>query len=395
MNRLYQVLGISLIISGVALNKWTIRFIFHGQVKIAETEKQIFLVIVDIFLIFLGFLILRYKKIVLQNLLLIICSILFSCLIMEIGLNYVPFNVETEAPKWIPYKLKMLNNRINQIHIDNAKLNPYGFNDKDHSLHKSPCFTRIAVLGDSFIWGVGVADQVIWTHKLEHILNQNGVKSEILNWGKPGWSTLDEYRFLKSDGIHYDFDLLLVGFVVNDPVMDESNQICIIYPDGIIGRLIIQPIRKYLFPNTISLFVDLIENFFNTFFGYGYSNWLNKMYTADNLKQYQSLLEDMTKYCNAHHIRMLFVLTPENHHPWLQQRFEQIIPLLKNVNIDYLNLYPDVYKELHHLPNRKLWANSADGHPGDMVTDVYAKSTYQYLIAHGYLNVSNASPVIQ
>jgi len=395
MNRLYKILGVSLVISGVVLNEWTIKVISQGQVKFAETEKQIFLAIVDVFLILLGFLIFRYKKTVLQNLLLVICSIFFSFWVLEIGLNHVPSNLKTDSPIWIPYKQKMLNNQINQIHQDKAKLNSYGFNDKEHSPRKSPGVTRIAVLGDSFIWGVGVDDRVIWTHKLEYILNQNGISSEILNWGKPGWSTLDEYRFLKSYGVDHDFDLLLVGFVVNDPVMDESNIKLFIYDGGIIDRLLVQPISRYLFPNAISFFVDLVNGFFNSFFDYGYTNWLNKVYSENNLKQYLVLLKNMSEYCNAHHKRMLFVMTPENHHTWLQQRFEQIIPLLKNANIDYVNLYPDVYKELHHLPNRKLWANPADGHPGDMVTDVYAQSVYQYLNTHGYLNASNASLVNQ
>ena len=396
MNRLYQILGFSLIIFGIALNEWTIKFISQGQVKFAETEKQIFLVIVEIFLVVLGFLVLRYKKTALQNLLLIICSILFSFWILEIGLNHVPSNLETEAPGWIPYEQKMLNSRINQSHQDKAKLNSYGFNDTEHSPRKPPGCTRIAVLGDSFVWGVGVEDQAIWTHKLESMLNQNGVRAEILNWGKPGWSTLDEFRFLQSDGVHYDFDLLLVSFVVNDPDMDGHRLKIFIYDGGIIDRFLVQPISRYLFPNAISFFVDLVNNFFSKYFDYGYTNWLNKVYTEDNLIKYQSLLKNMSEYCNAHHIRMLFVMTPENHHPMLKQRFEQIIPLLKNANIDYVNLYPVVYKEFHHLPNRKLWANPADGHPGEMVTEVFAQSTYQYLNAHGYLNASsNASPVTQ
>ncbi len=391
MNRLYQILGIALIVSGVVLNEWTIKFIFQGQAKFAEVEKQFFLALIDIFLVVLGFLIFKYKKSVLQNLLLIMCSVFFSFWILEIGLKFVPSNLETEAPLWIPYKQKMLNKQINQIHQNKAKLNSYGFNDNEHSLHKPPGFTRIAVLGDSFIWGVGVDDNVIWTHKLENMLNQNGVRVEILNWGKPGWSTLDEFRFLKSDGIHYDFDLLIVDFVVNDPVMDDSNIKLFIYNGGIIDRLLVQPISRYLFPNAVSFSVDLVNNFFDTFFDFGYPKWLKKCYTEDNLKQYQALLKEMSDYCSAHHIRILFVMTPENHQPFLQRYFEQIIPLLKNADIDYLNLYPDVYKELHQFPNRKLWANPADGHPGNLVTDVYAKSTYNYLISHGYLNAPNTS----
>jgi hypothetical protein len=385
MDRLYQILGVFLIISGVVLNEWVIKFLSQGQVKLAEIEKRIFLVAVEFFLVLLGFLIFRYKKAVLQNLLLVFCSIFFTFGILEIGLKYVPSNLENEAPLWIPYEHKMLNARINEVHNTRSKLNRYGFNDQEHSLRKAPGITRVAVLGDSFIWGAGVEDQVIWTNKLACLLNQNGVKFEILNWGKPGWSTLDEYRFLQSDGTRYDFDLLLVGFVVNDPVMDESNMKRFIYTGGIIDRLLVQPISRYLFPNAISLSVDLVNDFFDSFFGYGYTNWLNKVYTEKNLKQYQALLKDMSEYCHARHIRMLFVMTPENHHSWLQKRFEKIVPLLKNANIDYLNLYPAVYKELHHIPNRKLWANPADGHPGDRVTDVYAQHVYRYLMNQGYL----------
>ncbi|KAF0155076.1 MAG: hypothetical protein FD159_2332 [Syntrophaceae bacterium] len=388
MNRLCRILGISLMIAGVVLNEWVIQFLSQGQAKFGEIEKSVFLVTVEIFLVLLGLLIFRYKKVALQNLLLVFCSIFFTFGILEIGLRYAPSNLEQEAPLWIPYEQKMMNARINEAHNTRSKLNRYGFNDQEYALRKAPGLTRIAVLGDSFIWGVGVEDQVIWTNKLARLLNQNGVKSEILNWGKPGWSTLDEYRFLKSDGARYDFDLLLVGFVVNDPVMDESNIKLFIYTGGIIDRLLVQPVSRYLFPNAISLSVDLVNSFFNSFFGYGYTNWLNKVYTEENLKQYQALLKEMSEYCHARQIRMLFVMTPENHHSWLQQRFEKIIPLLKNAKIDYLNLYPAVHEELHHIPNRKLWANPGDGHPGDRVTDVYARHTYRYLMDQGYIKPS-------
>jgi lysophospholipase L1-like esterase len=388
MDRLYKALGISLIIVGVVLNEWVIKYLSAEQVKFAEIEKRIFIVTVEIFLVLLGFLIFRYKKIALQNLLLVFCSVFFTFGILEIGLKYVPSNLENEAPLWIPYEQKMMNARINEVHNTKSKLNRYGFNDQEHSFRKAPGIFRIAVLGDSFIWGAGVDDQVIWTNKLAHLLNQNGVHSEILNWGKSGWSTLHEYRFLKSDGIHYDFDLLLVGFGANDPVMDDSQAIRFIYTGGIFDRLIVQPI-SYLLPNAMSFSVDLVNHFFDSFFGYGYINWLNKVYMEENLKQYQALLKDMSEYCLARHIRMLFVMTPENHHTGLQQRFEKIIPLLKNANIDYVNLYPAVYKELYHIPNRKLWANPADGHPGDRVTDVYAQYVYRYLMNQGYFKPSN------
>jgi len=389
INRFSQILGIFLIISGVVLNEWVIKFLSRGEVNFAEIEKRVFLLIFEIFLVLIGVLLLRYKRVALQNILLILCSTLFTLGTLELGLKFIPSNLEEDAPKWIPYEQKMANLRINQKHQDISILNRYGFNDKERALRKSPGVTRIAVLGDSFIWGVGVEDHVIWTRKLERLLSENGVKAEILNWGKPGWSTLDQYHFLKSDGVGYDFDLLLVGYVINDPVMDGSNIKRFIYDGGIIDRIVVRPLGRYLFPNAISMSVDLINEFFNTFFDYGYTKWLNKIYQEENLKQYQALLKDMAEYCSARHIRLLFVMTPENHHPMLQQRFEQVIPLLKNANIDYVNLYPSVHKELHHIPNRKLWGNPADGHPGDKVTDIYARDVYRYLMDNKYPRVSN------
>ena len=125
MDRLYQILGLSLIISGVLLNEWVIKILSSEQVKFAEIEKRIFLITIEIFLVLLGFLILRYKKVVIQNLLLLVCSVFLTFGILELGLKFVPPNLENEAPLWIPYEQKMANARINEVHGARSKLNRY------------------------------------------------------------------------------------------------------------------------------------------------------------------------------------------------------------------------------------------------------------------------------
>ena len=380
LNRFCGMLGVSLMIAGVVLNEWVIRVLSRGEAHFAEIEKRIFLLLVELALVVLGFLIYRYRKVALQNLLLLIGSIFFTFGILEIALRLLPANLEAEAPVWIPYEQKMINARINQGHQARARLNRHGFNDREHAFGNPPGVKRIAVLGDSFVWGVGVEEQVIWTHKLERLLNQKGMPTEILHWGKPGWSTLDQFRFLKADGIRYAFDLLLVGWVTNDPMMDESLNIKrFIYDGGIIDRIIVQPVSRYLFPNAISLCVDLTNAFFDTFFGYGYANWMEKVYSEDNLNRYQALLKEMARYCQARGIELLFVMTPENHHPAIKSRFDRIAVLLRNAGIPYLDLYPVIHAQLHHIPGRKLWANPADGHPGDAITDLLSRSVYQHL----------------
>ncbi len=379
MKYFFDILGYLIILSGVVFNQWVIKFMTHGQVKFEEVEKRIFLAAINVTLVLIGILIVRYKKAAIQNLLLFCCAVIFSFGLIEIGLRYFPLSADTESPKWIPYRFKVVNNQINRNHLERSKLNPYGFNDMVRPLKKPHGITRIAVLGDSFIWGVGVENQVIWSNKLERLLNNEGISAEILNWGKPGWSTLDQFHFLKSEGIRHDFDLLVVGFCLNDPAMDGTQPKSFIYDGGIVDRLFVQPLSIF-FPNAISLFVDLINSFFNSYFAYGYANWLNKVYSTDNLYLYQELLKEFSDYCLSRNIRLVFVMTPENHSHILRKSFEQVIPMIENAGIDYVNIYPWVYKELGHIPNRKLWANPADGHPGDMVTDVFARIVHRYLL---------------
>lgn len=384
MKYFYRILGTCFILAGITLNEWVIKYLTHGQVRFAETEKQILMAVINVCFILLGILIIRYQKTAMQNLLLVCASVVVTLGFLEFALRFIPPDLESESPRWIPHRYKLQNNAINQEHKIRSTANPYGFNDIIQPIKKNPGSTRIAILGDSFVWGAGVPEKNMWTRKLEKTMNQDGLNVSILNWGKPGWSTLDEFQFLKSEGIKYEFDLLLIGFVVNDPVMDRSTHRVFIYAGGIVDRIFVQPLSRYL-PNTTSLFVDLINQFFDRFFGYGYVNWLDRIYSPDNLRQYQSLLLEVADFCKNHDIRVLIVMTPENHSPLLQQRFERVTGLFQKAGIPYFNLYPDVHDQLHHIPIRRLWANPADGHPGEAVNDVYARSIYRYLLENEYL----------
>ena len=134
------------------------------------------------------------------------------------------------------------------------------------------------------------------------------------------------------------------------------------------------------FPNAIEFLVDLTNNFANTYFDYGYVKWLEKLYTKENLEKYSLLLKEVKEYCDSKNIKFSFVLTPENYNPLLKKYFDKIKVLLDKNDIKYFDLYPYVKAELGQIPIRKLWANPADGHPGDLVTTVYANHVYDYLI---------------
>ena len=63
-----------------------------------------------------------------------------------------------------------LNKRVNERNQQYANTNVFGFTDKERTMRKPKGVFRIAVLGDSFIWGDGLPYEKVWSHKLEQRL---------------------------------------------------------------------------------------------------------------------------------------------------------------------------------------------------------------------------------
>ncbi|MFH0735925.1 MAG: hypothetical protein V1773_15360 [bacterium] len=379
---IYKILAGLIILFGISLNEWTIKFISNNETKFGSIEKSIFLVFIQIVFISIGLYILIKKKKAVQNLLLLSFTSVMLILLLEITLSFSYFqNLSSSKPLWVPHKFKELNTEINIQHKNTAAKNKYQFNDLNYDFNKNKTNRiRIAVLGDSFIWGTGVPDSVIWTRKLEKLFDMQNINCEVFSWGVPGWTTLDEFDFLKNEGFKYQFDYLIFAFVVNDPVMDYSNNKVIITPNGFVDRAINNTFAV-VFPNAASFFIDITNNFFNTYLNYGSYNWLvNNVYTENNLKKYAKLLRDIKKYCQGKKIPFSIILTPENHNPMLKQYFDRICDIFNDNHIPYYNLFTFIEKDLKKYSIRELWANPADGHPGDRVTSVYAKYIYAYLI---------------
>lgn len=374
--------GILIIISGIFLNEWTIKLFSNHQTKFDSFEKSLFLIIIQILIISVGVYIIVKKNVAIQNLLLLLFTLIVFTAILEIILSIPYFQqLSSSSPLWIPQKYKNYNERINETHRRMSSENKYNFNDVNHPYKKEDSTQiRIAVLGDSFVWGAGVPDSVIWTHRLENLFKQNRINCEILNWGISDWSTLDEFKFLKSEGHKFQFDYLIFAFMVNDPVMDSSSLKHIFFSNGFVYKTFLKPI-SVVFPNSVSFLVDMTNNFLSTFAGYGYVNWLNnKIYQQINLEKYSHLLKEIDSYCKERNINYSFIMTPENSNPLLEKYFDKIVRLFNENNINYYNLFPVVKSRLKDYSIRELWANPADGHPGSLVTDVYSKNIFRYIL---------------
>jgi len=83
-------------------------------------------------------------------------------------------------------KWKFERDSINKINKAISDVNPYKFTDKIRFETKPENVLRIAVLGDSWIYGDGIYYDKTWSHLLENKINEHYSSIEVLSWGLCG-----------------------------------------------------------------------------------------------------------------------------------------------------------------------------------------------------------------
>ena len=106
-------------------------------------------------------------------------------------------------------------------------INSQGFRGALVPVEKSPCTYRIAGIGDSVMFGWGVADSEFYLARLGEVLAnaRPDIRFEGINSAVPGYSTVSEVETLKRKLLVYQPDLVIVGYVGND-----------LYPPGFIRK---------------------------------------------------------------------------------------------------------------------------------------------------------------
>jgi len=106
-----------------------------------------------------------------------------------------------------------------------VRRNSLGYREREVERNKPPGVYRIAVIGDSFTFGQGVAERERYTNLLETELNREGGphKFEVLNFGRAGAQTIDEINILKGVVLDHQPDFILLQWFVNDPEGKDTS----------------------------------------------------------------------------------------------------------------------------------------------------------------------------
>lgn len=103
-------------------------------------------------------------------------------------------------------------------------VNSDGFRGREYSIKKFANTFRIIMLGDSETLSFMLRQEETLPARLEDLLNRQAggkLNYEVLNFGVEGYCTLQELEMLKTKGLKYNPDLIILNYVMNDPEPGE------------------------------------------------------------------------------------------------------------------------------------------------------------------------------
>jgi lysophospholipase L1-like esterase len=98
-----------------------------------------------------------------------------------------------------------------------VRINSQGFRDREYSVTKSADCLRIAIVGDSVTFGVGVDIENTFVKQAERLLRSRCKKKiEVMNFGASGASTINELELIERKVLLYKPDLIILEMDPND-----------------------------------------------------------------------------------------------------------------------------------------------------------------------------------
>lgn len=167
-------------------------------------------------------------KKILTNFFISFLAVIIVFLVVEVGFRLflgkisgkvIPLSLEIHEKvdnKLLRYDL-IPNSSVFQDNVE-YKINSVGIRDyHDHTLRKSKMF-RIAAVGDSFTFGLGVKLKYTWPKQLEKILEKNHktLNYDVFNFGVMGYDLTQNIEVIKVKVLKFKPDLIVIGYCVND-----------------------------------------------------------------------------------------------------------------------------------------------------------------------------------
>ncbi len=250
---------------------------------------------------------------------------------------------------------------------------------------------RILVMGDSYVWGDGYANMNdLWWRQLELELHKRGYTDlEVIAAGRSGWNTRWQFKLARKIVPILNQDIVIWGYVTNDPDEGVVSQATGPKPDKYIEEMLEQDTFYGLLERLQPCFPRLtyaLKKFRKrkllnvnpppSRLGYPYEIWELKILEEPNFSKYRKTIRELADNINHSGIPHFFVTLGGgfNYMKWWM-RYKPVEKLFKAFGIPFYN---NLDLTINHFSDEaysplQLAINPANGHPGFILTNFYAK----------------------
>jgi GDSL-like Lipase/Acylhydrolase family len=114
------------------------------------------------------------------------------------------------------------------------RINANGLRGAEIPVDKPDGVDRVLILGDSYAFGFGVAENDTIAAQLQRTLAAKHPGIQVLTLGAPGYQTGQQERLLRRDGLRFDPDVVVLVYYANDnmsPPLMYDPRVKVIYTD--------------------------------------------------------------------------------------------------------------------------------------------------------------------
>lgn len=308
------------------------------------------------------------------NIVLLIFSVCSTMMLLEVLIRI--WYPQVESAKWIvlhkkygKFQRKNFVGKYVNRKADNMieiRTNSLGLRDKEYDLSDTES-KRILLIGDSFTFGWGLAENAIFSTKLDSLLNESLGRYIVINAGVPDWGTIQETEYAKDHFALFRPDIIILTFCGNDIEGDQRyrNQLKNDFQGNIYfpGKTFLR-VHSHLYRllrRKLSAFYAIIsskkrsdeggnssESFVDEQTGY--------QITEPEWRQTADIIRQFNHECLAFNPKGVLIIQATA--PWNQEIRKRLASLENGENLFFVDLYEDtknLTREERRLPHDGHW----------------------------------------
>lgn len=315
-----------------------------------------------------------------QNFLVLFITLLLTFGIIELGLRlFMPIDYRPPASE-LPHVAQDIIYQASNIpgldyelvpnietvaHGVMVRTNSFGMRGSEPNPKRN---RRIIVLGDSFSFGFHVSQEKIFPYLIEQTLQKKDETYEVLNLAVSGYALKDEVITLKYKGMKWDPEVIIVGYVMNDPEVEPIQQIPAYFREP----------SWWQYSHVLRLFARGKKRIEILLKGGGdYYRYLH----ADE-KSWRSVIsgfDSIRQMADENNAKVIIILFPDLWHEWDKYPYLDVHKQVTTSARDQGFAVIDLLEYFSPYSPSELRVTGSDGHPNELAHSLTAQAILEHL----------------